>query len=176
MSATTTHRNRDGTGEPIGRALPASHADIRRRLLACAGLGLLTISVSAAAPTTIKLDVVVDSYLDRPIFDIYIDKQVGDRSGAYPDTGGSIVMRVKLALGPKTISWRLGGPQGAHRNGDTVVAKSAVALAAPAPRTAFLALHIYPDDTVELLNSVAYPEPTRRGKIDIARLEKKHAT
>ncbi|MEO7577790.1 MAG: hypothetical protein ABIT83_09250 [Massilia sp.] len=123
---------------------------------------------------TVTLDVVVFSYLDRPIFDVFIDGKVGESSGVYPETGGSTVAGVALDLGPKKVSWRLDGPKGTARNGDTVVAKNALSLAPPPPGSKYLGVHIYPDDTAELVASQFYPQPSKRGETEIARLEKRH--
>lgn len=151
-----------------------SHVDARRRQMVGACMGFLFVSTCEAAPMSAILDVVVFNYLDRPIFDIFIDRKVGESSDVYPRTGGSTVTGVKFNLGPKTISWRLDGPEGTARNGDTVVAKNAPSLAAPPAGAKYLGVHIYPDDTVELLTSKHYPRPSPRGDIEIERLEKRH--
>lgn len=150
------------------------YVDTRRCLILGACVGLLMISACEAAPMKVTLDIVVYSYLDRPIFDIFIDHKVGESSRVYPETGGSTVMGVTLALGPKTITWCLDGPNGTARNGELVSARNAVSLAAPASGDRYLGVHIYPDDTVELLSSQYYPRPTKRGELEIARLEKQH--
>jgi hypothetical protein len=154
--------------------LGPTHVDVRRRLVVGACMGFFLVSACEATPMNVTLDVVVFSYLDRPIFDIFIDRKVGESSGVYPRTGGSTVTGVTLALGPKKVSWRLGGPEGAARNGDTVVASNAPSLAQPPDGAKYLAVHIYPDDTVELLTSKRFPEPSPRGEVEIARLEKHH--
>lgn len=121
----------------------------------------------------VVLNVVLFSYLDRPIFDVFIDGKAGESSGVYPETGGGTIVGVRLALGPKTVTWRLDGPQGMARNGDTVSSKNALQLNAVVAGARYLAIHIYPDDTVELTSSVHFPQPSARGAIEIANMRKK---
>ncbi|KQQ39192.1 hypothetical protein ASF61_22285 [Duganella sp. Leaf126] len=111
----------------------------------------------------VVLNVVLFNYLDRPIFDVYVDGKVGESSDAYPSTGGGTMMNVELALGPKKVSWRLDGPAGMARNGDTVTNKNPLTLDQVVPGARYLAIHIYPDETVELVTSVQRPEKTARG-------------
>lgn len=106
---------------------------------------------------------VVFSYLDRPIFDIFVDGKGGDSSGAYPETGGSTIAGVELRLGPKKVTWVLGGPEGAPHNGETVVAKNMPVLRLD-PEARYLAVHIYRDYTVELVTSKFYPEESPRAR------------
>ena len=123
------------------------------------------------------LDVSFFSYLDRPIFEITLN---GLELGAAPAHGfyGANGMRVdeRIQLGPQIVSWRLGGPRGMARNGETVRAKNAPLLDKVPPNTKWLALHIYDDDTVEIALSKRDTDEleTERGKKIIAEWEKKH--
>lgn len=107
--------------------------------------------------------VVLFNYLDRPIFDVLIDGKVGFGSDAYPSTGGGIITGVRFDLGPKTVSWRLDGPAGTPRNGDTVHNRNLLRLDSTVPGARYLGVHIYPDDTVELITSVTLPDKSERG-------------
>jgi len=111
----------------------------------------------------VVLDVVLFSYLNRPIFDVFIDGKVGETSDAYPSTGGGIFTGVPFALGPKKVTWRLDGPKGTPRNGETVANKNPLRLDSVVQGAKFLGVHIYPDDTVELTTSVGVPDRTPRG-------------
>lgn len=111
----------------------------------------------------VVLDVVLFSYLNRPIFDVFIDGKVGETSDAYPSTGGGIFTGVTFALGPKKVTWRLDGPKGTPRNGETVANKNPLRLDTVVQGAKFLGVHIYPDDTVELRTSVGVPDRTPRG-------------
>lgn len=84
----------------------------------------------------VMLNVVLFSYLDRPIFDVRIDGAVGETSDAYPNTGKGVIAGVEFTLGPKKVTWKLDGPRGAP---------------------------IYPDETVEFTTSVMRPEFTANG-------------
>lgn len=109
------------------------------------------------------LNVVLFNYLSRPIFDVYVDGKVGDSSDAYPSTGGGMITGVSFDLGPKKVTWRLDGPQGAPRNGDTVTNKNLLRLDTVTQGAKYLGVHIYPDETVELTTSIGVPDETARG-------------
>ena len=73
---------------------------------------------------------------------------------------------VVIPLGPQTLTWRLGGPRGTPRNGETVTAKNALTLAAaqiPADAN-YLGVHVYPDETAEFSFSKYPPNPSARGE------------
>ncbi|OON62810.1 hypothetical protein B0920_05085 [Massilia sp. KIM] len=112
---------------------------------------------------TVTLDIVFFNYLNRPIFDAFIDGEAGGVSFPYPDTGGSTISGVRLRLGPKIVTWTLDGPKGMPRNGETVVARNKLELLQPPSNTEFLAVHIYPDETVELIPTIHYPRATEKG-------------
>lgn len=152
----------------IGPKLPG------RRTLLAAACGLLLLPSCEAKTMKAVLNVVLFSYLDRPIFDAFIDGKAGQSSGVYPYTGGATITNVALELGPKKVSWRLGGPAGMARNGETVVNKNPLALNSVVAGAKYLAIHIYPDDTVELITSVHFPEVSARGQTEITRLEQQH--
>lgn len=145
----------------------------QRRALLAAACGLL-LPFAEAKTMKVALSVVLFSYLDRPIFDAFIDGKAGQSSGVYPYTGGGAITNVTLELGPKKVSWRLGGPQGMPRNGETVFNKNPLMLSSVVAGAKYLAIHIYPDDTVELITTVHFPEVSTRGQGEIARLEQQH--
>jgi hypothetical protein len=113
---------------------------------------------------TVTLDVVTFNYLSRPIFDVYIGGEVGDSSMPYPETGGGTIVGVQLRLGAQKVSWRLDGKRGTPRNGETVVAKNVPLLQDVPSDAVFLGVHVYPDETVELIPTRHYPQPTARGQ------------
>jgi hypothetical protein len=76
---------------------------------------------------------------------------------------------VLLSLGPKKVTWRLGGPEGLLRNGDTLVNKNRLELADVEFGANYLGIHIYPDETVELSTSVGRPEPSVKGFSEVAK-------
>jgi hypothetical protein len=150
-----------------------SKLNTRRGLLGAACC-LLFVDICEAKPMNVVLNVVVFNYLDRPILDVLIDGKVGETSDAYPDTGGGTVLDVELALGPKKVTWRLDGPKGMARNGETVTNKNPLQLLEVVPDARYLGIHIYPDDSVELTTSAQRPNKTSRGEIENAKLGKKH--
>jgi hypothetical protein len=145
-----------------------------RRGLLGAACCLLFVDICEAKPMHVVLNVVVFNYLNRPIFDVFIDGKVRETSDAFPDTGGGAVLDVELALGPKNVAWRLDGPKGMARNGETVTNKNPLQLLDVAPDARYLGMHIYPDDSVELTTSAQRPNKTSRGEIENAKLGKMH--
>lgn len=112
---------------------------------------------------TVNLDIVYFNYLDRPIFNAFIDGKGGDSSDPYPATGGSTITGVSLNLGVQKVSWVLGGPKGAPRNGEKVFARNSPSLSAIPADARYLGIHIYPDETVELIPTRQYPRATEKG-------------
>lgn len=107
----------------------------------------------------IDIDISTYSYIERPIFDIYSNKITIGAAG-----GGSVIANARIKLGPQIVTWRLGGPKGMVRNGETVTAKNAPVLASPPRAARYLGIHIYPDETVEFIYSEFLPERTDRGE------------
>jgi hypothetical protein len=136
---------------------------MNRRNYLGALLALPVANLGKAKPKKVVLSVVLFNYLDRPIFDVFVDGKMGFGSDAFPATGGGIVTGVAFELGPKKVSWRLDGPAGTPRNGETVFNKNPLRLDAVVLKARYLGLHIYPDDTVELTTSVSLPDKTKRG-------------
>jgi hypothetical protein len=116
-----------------------------------------------AKPLHARLNVVLFNYLNRPIFDVFIDGKVGDSSDAYPATGGGMITGVIFELGPKKVTWRLDGPENTPRNGDTIINKNPLRLDTVIQGAKYLGVHIYPDDTVELTTSISTPDWNPRG-------------
>jgi hypothetical protein len=111
------------------------------------------------------MNVVVFNYLNRPIFEVMLNHRI---DGVAPPIGGgkSIVAGASIPLGVQVLTWRLGGPEGAPRNGETIIAKNPLALSADEipNESAYLAIHVYPDATAELTFSKYLPDPTARGQ------------
>jgi hypothetical protein len=109
-------------------------------------------------------DVILFSYLDRPIFDVRVDGFDIGVAGEYPHSGGGSISGVFLKFGPHRVSWRLGGPKGTARNGERVQARNEPVLNAAPSNHRHLGVHIYADDTVEFVTSIHYPELSERGR------------
>lgn len=124
----------------------------------------------------VALNLTVVSYHDREIFDVLINGAyaglgVGMRS--QPISGYGTQIGVPITLGPQEISWRLGGPEGMPRNGETVRSKNTPVLVSPQKGHNTLVVYIYPDDTTELLTSKDTVEDSPRGLAIIQ--ERQHA-
>lgn len=118
--------------------------------------------------------VLLFSYLDRPIFDVYLNGKDIGVAGPFGGEGG-LMTGVAVPLGPQVISLRLGGPEGMPRNGDTVKAKNQPMLALPDPKMKYLGVYIYPDNTAEIQPSQYWPETTGRGDKLYHEWKKHHA-
>lgn len=112
---------------------------------------------------TIIVEAVLFSYLDRPIFDVVVGATDVGVSGAYPNTGGGTMSGARFISGAQFVRWTLGGPPGMIRNGEVVKAKNSPELVTPVHGEQYLSVHIYPDDTVELIYSKNYPQASPRG-------------
>ncbi|MFS2002987.1 hypothetical protein ACEN9F_05095 [Duganella sp. CT11-25] len=142
--------------------IPVIDLPNRRRLVCAAGL-LFLLPACKAKSMAILAEAVLFSYLDRPIFDVAAGTTELGVSGAYPDTGGGTMSGARFSSGAQSVQWTLGGPPGTPRNGDVVRAKNHPDLAPPLHGEKYLAVHIYPDDTVELIYSKNYPQFSPRG-------------
>jgi hypothetical protein len=122
-----------------------------------------------------EFNVVMLSYYERPIFDVRLNGMDVGVAGAPPHRGtGGLMTGVAVPLGPQKITWRLGGPEGMPGNGATVVAKNTPELADPGPEFRYLGVHVYPDDTVEVIPEKFWPTNSPRGKEFLLQWEKKH--
>ncbi|WOD20736.1 hypothetical protein [Paraburkholderia kirstenboschensis] len=117
--------------------------------------------------THIVMDVVVFKYTDRPIFDVLLDNAFGGGAAAY-DGGRAIATGVSIPLGPQTLTWRDAG------TGNTVEMKNTLNLTDKdvSDNAQYLAIHIYPDDTVEVTFDEYLPTATKRGKFIMENAEK----
>ena len=145
----------------------------KRRLLLISSC-IFFINACEAKPMRVILDIVVFSYLNRPIFEVEVDGKGDESSGVYPQTGKSTTTGVELLLGPKKVTWRLDGPQGTARNGEMVSNKNNLRLDDVIPSAKFLAIHIYPDESVELITSVHFPQLSTRGETEVRKMSKQH--
>ena len=133
-------------------------------------------TVSKDVKEVVSFDVALFSYLNRPIFDVYLNGHDIGVSGVRPIGGGGsgLMTGVAVPLGPQVITWRLGGPEGMTGNGDTVKAVNQPVLVRPDNKLAYLGVHIYPDNTVELIPNEFWPEVTDRGLESIRLREQKN--
>lgn len=110
----------------------------------------------------VVMDVVVFNYLDRPIFDVYLNgKMIGGSASLSDSPYGqfSTVAGVAIPLGQQTLTWRDAG------SGKIFTVKNLLALTPEKiPSNAHsLGVHIYPDDTAELIFSQDVLEQSKRG-------------
>jgi hypothetical protein len=121
--------------------------------------------MSHAHQDVVYFDVGLKSYLERPIFDVYVSGQDIGLAGGQPHGGpGGLMTGVRFRLGPQIVTWRLDGPKGMPGNGDTVTAVNQPVLTADHAKHQYLGVHIYPDNTVELIPEDHWPEQTARGE------------
>lgn len=126
---------------------------------------LVALSGCRATPKIITLDIVTFNYYNRPIYDVFINDAGGGTSTAYPATGGGTIMGEQLRLGPQKVTWKLDGKIDMPNNGQTVIARNIPQLVNVPSDSVFLSVHVYPDETVELIPTVHYPSETEKGKV-----------
>lgn len=162
--------------KPSGRYKKLSRRRLCIALIAVSGTGL---SGCQARETTspnqgqrmdkdkkdvVYFDVNLKSYLDRPIFDVYLNGRDIGVAGGHPHGGnGGLMTGVPVPLGAQVVTWRLGGPEGMKGNGDKVNAINQPLLPRPDAKLKYLGVHIYPDNTVELAPEEFWPEASARG-------------
>ena len=147
----------------------ASFASRRRTAMRLIGLSLLVpLAACGQGERRPRKDTVLNvemySYLNRPIFDIVFN---GTGLGVMNSYGGTgTVTGVRIPFGIQTLKWTLDGPKGTVRNGDVVEVKNKLVITPEqiAPRTRYLGLHLYPDDTAEVTFAESIPERTARGE------------
>ncbi len=85
-----------------------------------------------------------------------------------------VISGVRLPLGAHALSWRLGGPEGAERNGDRVATKSGVVLRESdiEDHAKYLGIYLYPDYTAKFAFSKYMPMNTAHGREIMKCLEK----
>ena len=128
----------------------------------------------------VYFDVALFSYLDRPIFDVYLNgRDIGVAAGQ-PHRGeaNGLMTGVAVPLGPQVITWRLDGVDDSGKpykdNGATVKAINQPVLSRPDSKTHYLGVHIYPNNTVELIPERYWPEKTEIGQEINRQWESKH--
>lgn len=131
--------------------------------------------MSSDKKDVVYFDVNLKSYLDRPVFDVYLNGvDIGVAGGPPHGGNGGLMTGVAVPLGPQVVTWRLDGPEGMKGNGDTVKAANQPVLTRPDPNLTYLGVHIYPDNTVELIPEPYWPEASARGEVINRSWEKKH--
>lgn len=119
-----------------------------------------------------EIDVVLYSFLDRHIFNISLNDETLGVASKYGST--SVVTGVTVPLGEQKLSWRLDGPEGMARNGETVNMKNKVVLKVediPA-KARYMGVYIYPDETVEFTFAEYMPRNTPRGEAIFEEMKK----
>lgn len=142
-----------------------------RRTICCVGLGAFFISACEAKPVKTRINISFFSYVNRPIFDVYMN---GTDFGMAPAQGfygsNSVMVAQVITLGPQKVTWRRGD------TGETITAKNTPEIKEIPPGVKWLALHVYDDDTVEIAFSKGSPDElsTARGKKIIEAAERKN--
>ncbi|WP_214877602.1 hypothetical protein [Paraburkholderia strydomiana] len=105
----------------------------------------------------IVLSVVLYSYLDRPIFDVMLNGSDIGVANAYG--GNGMITGITVPFRQQTLTWRDAG------SGETFAMKNSINLTEEQiPADAhYLAVNIYPDDTVEFVFDRYIPDRTPRG-------------
>lgn len=123
----------------------------------------------------VSLNVVLFSYLSRPILDVFLNKRLIGIAGPYPYSGNGNIAGVEIELGKQQVSWRLDGTEDMPDLGKTVKAANELRLDSVPAGSRYLAVHIYPDNTVELLCCKDRPDLSQRGEAFDREWQKKNA-
>lgn len=136
------------------RSVRMGHLDSRRRRLAAKLIALpfvYQLSQCEAKPMTAVVDISLFSYLDRPIFDVLLNgKDIGGALARRFNGANGSMIGERITLGPQVITWRLDGPEGMPRNGETVRAKNTPVISELPKGVTWIAVHVYDDDTVDI--------------------------
>ena len=141
----------------------------RRGALGLLGLGfLMPLAACGQGGKKMRdytvLDVEMFSYIDRAIGDIIFN---GTDLGVMNRYGGTgLITSVRIPFGIQTLTWMLDGPKGTPRNGEIVKVRNTLVVSPEQiPLGAqYLGLHLYPDETAEIIFSESMPERTVRGQ------------
>jgi hypothetical protein len=110
------------------------------------------------------LNVVMYSYLDRPIHDIIFNGTDLGVMNSYGSTG--TITGVRIPFGSQTLTWTLGGPEGMARNGEYMKVKNNIVISPeqiPSGTRCYIGLYLYPDETVEVTFAEFILEGSPRG-------------
>lgn len=148
---------------------------LRRRLIVnTIGLGLMMPLLACGKgerkmPKGIVLNVVLYSYIDRVITDIFFNST--DLGVANKHGGTGTITGVRIPFGVQRLEWTLDGPEGMARNGEKVTVKNKVVITPTSipQETRYLGLHLYPDDTAEVTFAEFIPDRTPRGEEILAK-------
>ena len=110
----------------------------------------------------VMLDVEMFSYVDRVIVDIIFD---GTDLGVMNKYGGTgLITGVRIPFGDQTLTYTLGGPEGVIRENKKIRNTLAVSPGQISKDAQYAGLHLYPDNTAEIIFSESMPERTVRGR------------
>lgn len=139
----------------------------RRGALGLLGLGFLVPLVACGQEGRkmrdyVMLDVEMFSYVDRVIVDIIFD---GTDLGVMNKYGGTgLITGVRIPFGAQTLTYTLGGPEGVIRENKKIRNTLAVSPVQIPKDAQYAGLHLYPDNTAEIIFSESMPERTVRGR------------
>lgn len=141
---------------------------IRRKILKGFASLSLFYAFTACEKKGLTVNVMVFNYLNRPIYDVYLNGEMIGGSASLSDSPYgqfSTVAGVVVPLGPQTLTWCLSGPRGMARNGEIDRIKNSLVLTSQQIPTdaSSLGVHIYPDNTAELIFSKDVLEQSERG-------------
>lgn len=154
----------------------ASKKDIRRKFVMGTALSIF-LPGCEAKKMKVFLNISLFSYLDRPIFDVLMNGTDFGPALEHSFYGSNAVMVDQpIVLGAMKVTWRLDGPEGMPGNGSMVAAKNIPTISEISKDIKWLALHIYPDDTVEIkLDNTRDGLQTDRGAKIMEDWRNKHA-
>ncbi len=122
----------------------------------------VALPASAFEESHRQLDVVVFNYLDRQIWDVTVSGVRVGSAGRFPYSGRRTKVGARVNDGPQKVTWRLPGLDGGEAT--LVTARNAPNVAGRTRDSRFMAVHVYPDYSVELKFSEEPPVYSARGQ------------
>lgn len=132
------------------------------RLLCGMAAGLLALSAGAQESMHQGIDVVLFNYQSQQIFDVTVGGVRVGSAGRFPYNGRRTKVGARLNDGAQRVTWRVPGSDGGESS--TVTARNTPATVGRVRESRFMAVHVYPDDTVEIKFSEDFPVYTARGQ------------
>ncbi len=132
------------------------------RTLVGVSVGFVALSAGAEETMHRPIDVVLFNYHDQQIFDVTVgDVRVGS-AGRFPYSGRRTKVGARFNDGAQKVTWRL--PATNESEAKNVTARNTPALVGRSRESRFVAVHVYPDDTVEVKFSEDFPVYSARGQ------------
>lgn len=125
-------------------------------------IGFVAQGASAQESMHRPIDVVLFNYHNEQIFDVTVGGVRVGSAGRFPYSGRRTKVGAHLNDGAQQVTWRI--PATDSSEARNVTARNAPVLTGRTRDSRFMAVHVYPDDSVDIKFSDAFPVYTARGQ------------